>query len=772
MENVTNNMNIVIKDVADRIKALRELSGIPASELAKICGVTIDEYNELESGTKDFNFTFVYKCALTFGVDITDILKGSTPTLTEYSVVRKGKGLPIARRSGYVYQNMAPYFKDRHAEPFWVQIPFSEEDLKKEIHTNYHKGQEVSIILKGAALSKFGSKVEELHEGDVIYFDSMTPHGMVAIGGEPCEFFTVIINPEGSVDTSLTTIPAEQPTEDDGILCEGIESAAIDKFIDTKLNSKGVLKEITFNNENKFNFAFDIVDEIAKRNPDKLAMLHIDNDKTERRFSFDDMRRLSNQAANYFSSIGIKKGDRVMLVLKRHYQFWVSILALHKIGAITIPATNQLVCKDFEYRFTAAGVSAIVATADGDVANQVELAEKKAAITLKKIIVNREREGWALFDREIAWFKPEFERPTGEGESCGDDPILMFFTSGTTGYPKIASHSHKYGLGHYVTSKFWHNTDPDGLHFTISDTGWGKAMWGKFYGQWMCEAPIFTYDFDRFHAEDILPMFAKYGITTFCAPPTMYRFFIKEDLSKYDLSSIKYACTAGEALNPEVFRKFKEATGLEIKEGFGQTETTLTVANLVNMPIKLGSMGKPSPQYKVEILRPDGTACGIGETGEICINTQESTPCGLFLGYYNNPKLTEEAWHDGYYHTGDTAWRDEDGYFWYVGRVDDLIKSSGYRIGPFEIESVIMELPYVVECAVTAVPDEIRGQAVKATIVLTKGTEGTDELRKDIQDYVKKHTAPYKYPRVVEFVDELPKTISGKIRRAELRKRK
>ena len=346
--------------------------------------------------------------------------------------------------------------------------------------------------------------------------------------------------------------------------------------------------------------------------------------------------------------------------------------------------------------------------------------------------------------------------------------MLMFFTSGTTGYPKIAAHSYKYALGHYITAKYWHGVSENGLHFTISETGWGKALWGKLYGQWLCEGAVFTYDFDRFSASDILPMFAKYNITTFCAPPTMLRMMIKEDISKYDLSSIKHMTTAGEALNPEVYRQFEKATGLQIMEGFGQTELTLVIANLMGGSHKLGSMGKPTPLYDVDILDPAGNPLPDGETGEIVVKTSDKVPCGLFRGYYKNQEKTDEVWHDGYYHTGDTAWRDEDGFIWYVGRVDDVIKSSGDRIGPFEIESVIMELPYVLECGVCAAPDEVRGQVVKASIVLVKGTEPTDELKKEIQDYVKTHTAPYKYPRIVEFRDSLPKTISGKIQRNKL----
>jgi len=425
-----------------------------------------------------------------------------------------------------------------------------------------------------------------------------------------------------------------------------------------------------------------------------------------------------------------------------------------------------LVEKDYEYRFNAAGVSAIIATNDGDVPHQIELAEQNSPTLNLKVLVGGEREGWRNFDEEYPLFSAHFYR--NEDTPCGDDPMLMLFTSGTTGYPKIAAHSYKYALGHYITAKYWHGVTDDGLHFTISDTGWGKALWGKLYGQWLCEGAVFTYDFDRFSAADILPMFAKYQITTFCAPPTMLRMLIKEDISQYDLSSIRHMTTAGEALNPEVYLQFEKATGLQIMEGFGQTETTLSIANLMGGTHKLGSMGKPSPLYDMDIVDADGNSVADGEVGEIVVKTSDKVPCGLFLGYYRNEEATKEVYHDGYYHTGDTAWRDEDGFYWYVGRVDDVIKSSGYRIGPFEIESVIMELPYVLECGVSAAPDEVRGQVVKASIVLVKGTEPTEELKKEIQNYVKKRTAPYKYPRIVVFRDELPKTISGKIQRNKL----
>ena len=644
------------------------------------------------------------------------------------------------------------------SEPHWVKYEYDEKLQNKPIHQTTHSGQEFDYVLKGHLKVQIGSNIEVLHEGDSVYYNSSTPHGMIAVDGEDCLFLAVVIPGVEEKEEIVrdTLIPTRSTNK----------KYVSENFISCTESETGLLEKIEFKNEDKFNFAFDIVDKIAEKNPDKLAMLHVSNDKTERRFTFNDMKRSSNQTANYFKSLGIKKGDKVMLVLKRHYQFWFSMLALHKLGAVAIPATNQLQEHDFDYRFKVGEVSAIVCTADGDVARQVELAEKNYPSLKTKIIVGGEREGWHDFNNEYSLFSTHFHRT--EDSACGDDPMVMFFTSGTTGYPKLAIHSYKYALGHYITAKYWHGVSDDGLHFTISETGWGKALWGKLYGQWLCEGAVFTYDFDRFDASDILPMFKKYNITTFCAPPTMLRMMIKQDISKYDLSSVRHMTTAGEALNPEVYRQFEKATGLQIMEGFGQTETTLSVGNLIGGTHKVGSMGKPSPLYDIDIVDENGNSVPVGETGEIVIKTGEKRQCGLFLGYYKDKESTDKVWHDGCYHTGDTAWRDEDGFLWYVGRVDDVIKSSGYRIGPFEIESVIMELPYVLECGVSAVPDEVRGQVVKASIVLVKGTEGTEELKKEIQNYVKSHTAPYKYPRIVVFREDLPKTISGKIQRNQL----
>lgn len=767
---MSNSMNpeFKIREVAERIRAVRESVGLTSEEMAEKTGVSVYEYLAYEGGAKDFSFTFIYKFANATGVEITDLMEGESPKIYSYDITRKGGGLPIVRRKGMTYMRLAPKFRNKIGEPFMVTIPYVDENFRVP-HPHTHEGQELDIVVSGQLKVRIGDNEEILNEGDSIYYDSGEPHDEWAVGGKECKFYAVVfgVNQPHHALQNLDPVILSGVTNFD---LAKIENPVIDKFVKTETDEDGALKKISFMNEETFNFGFDIVDALAKKVPDKTALLYISEEMEERKFTFADIKKYSNMTANYFLSKGIKKGDKVMLVLKRHYQFWFSIIALHKIGAIVIPATNQLVQHDFTYRFKAADVKAIVCTADGDVAHQVDLAIEECGMNIKRIIANGERDGWDSFDKEMYSFSDVYERPTDpEKVSCGSEPMLMFFTSGTTGYPKIAMHNHKYALGHFITARYWHNVDPNGIHFTISDTGWGKALWGKLYGQWMSETCVFVYDFNRFDAHKILPMFKKYNITTFCAPPTMYRFFIKEDLSKYDLSSIKYATVAGEALNPEVYNQFLKATGVKLMEGFGQTETTLAIGNFVGMTAKPGSMGKPSVLYDIDIVDPDGNSVKTGETGEIVVRINEKVPCGLFMGYYNDEEKTKEVWHDGMYHTGDTAWRDEDGYFWYVGRVDDVIKSSGYRIGPFEIESVIMELPYVLECGVSAAPDPVRGQVVKASIVLTKGTVGTDELKKEIQDYVKKHTAPYKYPRIVEFRDELPKTISGKIRRVELK---
>ena len=535
-------------------------------------------------------------------------------------------------------------------------------------------------------------------------------------------------------------------------------------------------KNLEFIIPDHFNFAYDVMDEWAKEAPEKLALLWTNDEGAEIRTTFAQLKEQSDQAASYLQSLGIQKGDPVMLILKRRYEWWLCMLALCKLGAVVIPATHMLTKHDIVYRCTRADIKAIVCVDDEYVCKQVQAAMPECPTVKTLVAVNEAAQGKSnpvpegFHDWENEWRKtPKFQRP--EHINDNSDTMLMYFTSGTSGEPKMVAHDYLYAMGHLTTGVFWHNLHEGSLHLTVADTGWGKAVWGKFYGQWFAGATVFVFDHEKFNADTLLRQIEKYKVTSFCAPPTIYRFMIREDLSKYDLSSLEYCTTAGEALNPAVFDKFKEKTGIQMMEGFGQTETTMTLGTMPWMKPKPGSMGMPNAQYDIDLLRADGTSCEDGEKGEIVVRVGDRKPIGLFKEYYRDPELTKEAWHDGMYHTGDMAWRDEDGYYWFEGRIDDVIKSSGYRIGPFEVESALMTHPAVVECAITGVPDDIRGMVVKATVVLGKEwkDKAGDELVKELQQHVKRETAPYKYPRIVEFVDELPKTISGKIRRVEIR---
>jgi acetyl-CoA synthetase len=536
-------------------------------------------------------------------------------------------------------------------------------------------------------------------------------------------------------------------------------------------------KNLHFKIPENFNFAYDVMDILAEEQPEKLAILWTSERGEEVKTTFKEFKEQTDRTAAYLMSLGIGRGDKVMLILKRHYQWWLSMMALCKIGAIAIPATHMLTKQDIIYRNDSASVKAIICANDGYVTTQIQSAMPESPSVKLLVAVNSMSE----YDKPIPegfhdWHKEwinasEFKRP--ENVNSNEDTMLMYFTSGTSGEPKMVAHDYLYALGHLTTGVFWHNLKEHSLHLTVADTGWGKAVWGKLYGQWFAGAAVFVYDHEKFTAEKIMRQIEKYHITSFCAPPTIYRFIIREDFSKYDLSSLEWCTTAGEAMNPSVADKFKELTGITVYEGFGQTETTMTLGTFPWVKPRPGSMGKPNPQYDVRLLRPDGTECEDGEKGEICILIGDEKPLGLFKGYYRDEEKTKEAWHDGVYHTGDMAWRDEDSYFWFVGRTDDVIKSSGYRIGPFEVENALMLHPAVVECAITGVPDPIRGMVVKATVVLSDEykDKASDDLVKELQNHVKRETAPYKYPRIIEFVDELPKTISGKIRRVEIRQK-
>ncbi len=574
-----------------------------------------------------------------------------------------------------------------------------------------------------------------------------------------------------------------------------------ERFVKETYSENGQLQSFEVIAPDTFNFGYDVVDDIALNDPNRRAMVWANPEGEEHFFSFADMKKWSDKTANFLAAQGIKKGDYVLVILRRHYQFWFVATALCKLGAIMVPATFMLKEHDLEYRLNAGQISSVICTNVGYIANVVDAVIEKCPTVKSRILVNGAgggltpvnengkmiipdgaalgaalsgpdkvcaapacREGWIDFNTGVREASEDFTRVT----TSIKDPMLMYFSSGTTGEPKMVLHCGEYAVAHLMTAKHWHNVVPDGLHFTIADTGWGKAVWGKYYGQWLMEAAVLTYDYDRFDADELLKLIARYGVTTMCCPPTMYRMFSQVDIDQYDFSSLVYSTTAGEALNPDLFDFWKAHTGLTIYEGFGQTETPLTIANLKGSTPRSGSMGKPVPMYNTRILDDEGNFCKVGQTGEICIDVSQGAP-GIMLEYYRNPEKTAEAIHDGWYHTGDTAWCDEDGYYWYVGRNDDVIKSSGYRIGPFEIESVMLEHEAVKECAVTGVPDPLRGKAVKATVVLHAGFTGTAALTKELQTWVKQKTAPYKYPRIVEYVDELPKTVNGKIRRAAIR---
>jgi len=754
MDISSTNSKLRLAEVATRIREMRSVTGYSVQQMAALTGLSREQYEKYESGSEDLPFSFIYSCARAFNMELTELLEGNNARLSSYTITRRGKGQLTTKEDGIEISNMAPLFRKKVAEPYWVTYEYSEDLQNKPIHTSTHNGQEFDLVVSGQLKVKIGDHVTVLDEGDSIYYDSSTPHGMIATGGKDCTFCAVIL-------------PGEKPEYDESEVAGTLapdaltEPLAIEDYVSVKTNLQGVPESVTFSNIENYNFAFDTVDRIAESQPGKVAMVYVGDDFYEKKITFSQLKRASNRCANYFTSLGIKKGDHVMLILKRHWQFWYAILGLHKIGAVAVPATTQLKEHDLDFRFRKGNITAILCTADGDISAEVDAAASGLDRPMEKIIVHGRREGWRSFEKEFKMYSTEYDRRTSN--AGGDDPMLMLFTSGTTGYPRLVSHSYKYALGHYITARYWHGVDPDGLHFTISETGWGKSLWGKLYGQWMCEGAILVYDFNRFHAAEVLRLIAKYKVTSLCAPPTMYRMLLQEDFGKYDLSSLKEATTAGEALNAEAFYRFEHETGLKIRQGFGQTETTLCIGTLRGMAIKEGSMGKPLPNYDIDIMDHDGNICDSGQSGEIVIKISGGHPCGLTLGYHDDPVENAEKFHDGYYHTGDCAWKDEDGYYRYIGRIDDVIKSSGYRIGPFEIEDVILKLPYVLECGVSAAADPVRGQVVKASIVLKPGNVGTDELKKEIQEYVKTNTAPYKYPRIIEFKDSLPKTISGKV---------
>ena len=752
-----------LRQIGMRVREVRVQANLTEESMALKLGVTPQEYRAFENGTEEAPFSFYYRISELFGIDISSIISGFESHLSFYTVTRRGEGFSLERRHGFSYLHQAIHMRDRVGEPFIITAPY--EGGNPEMIYSTHPGQEFILILEGSLLVRLKDKQEVLHQGDTLYFEGCYPHALTAVTEAGCKFLSIVMHKEGRDICAGSMVSGESKSKED--LSED-RPLLYQKFMTEVRDEESNLVKVDFHVPENFNFAYDVLDHMAEHYPEKLAMKFVANDKSCRDFTFRDLSENSASAANLFYSLGLRKGDRVMLITRRHYQFWYLLNAFHKLGAVVIPSPVQLQGHDIEYRVNKAQVKCVVCTAGDGVCDCVDSVADKLPSLKWKLTVNGTRDSWMDFDAMYGNFSPVFPRNPSLKST---DPMLIFFSSGTTGYPKMVEHDYTYPLGHIMTARHWHKVVPSGLHFTVADTGWGKALWGKIYGQWLCESAVFTYDFDRFHAADLLPMFKQYGITTFCAPPTIFRFLVKEDLSQYDFSTLKHVTTAGEAMPPEVSDAFRRASGLIPHEGFGQTETAMSIGTFDTVKPRSGSMGKANPQYDVVLLDPEGKEVPVGETGEICIRAERSSghPLGLFTRYVDNEEDTSSVWHDGFYHTGDQAWKDEDGYFWYVGRADDIIKTSGYRVGPFEVESVIMEMPCVLECAVTGVPDPVRGKIVKASIVLVRGMEGSEDLKKEIQEYVKTHTAPYKYPRVIEFMKELPKTVNGKIRRAALR---
>ncbi len=749
------------KQIGMRVRELRISKEYTEEQMAEILGISTEDYHAYETGEKPAPFIVYYNMAEKFGLDISTIMSGESPNLRLYTVTRFGEGCPYSRRPDFSYLHQAFHMRDRVGEPFIVTAPYK---ASEPMQYSEHQGQEFLLILKGTLKVLIENREEILHEGDSMYLAGGTRHAMAAWDGKPCRFLSLVMHSEkdSQKPERFAQIPAEKPAP-----AKTGKKLLYQEFMTEEFAPDGTVKNVRFHAPENFNFAFDVVDHLAQKCPDKVALRFVSNEKVCHDYTFKDISENSSRTANMLLSLGVRKGDRVLLVLKRHYQFWFIQNALHKIGAVSVLASCQMTAHDYEYRIQRANVKFAICSAEERVTGEIDAACKNCPNAVVKLSVNGTRPGWLDYDALYPNFPASFARPEGRKIT---DPLLIFFSSGTTGYPKMVLHDHSYPLGHIMTARYWHRVNPDGFHFTVADTGWAKAMWGKLYGQWLCEAGVFVFDFERFHAADLLPMFKQYGITTFCAPPTIFRFMVKEDLSSYDFSTLEHVSTAGEAMPPEVSECFARISGHLPHEGFGQSESTVMIGTLTGVKPRPGSMGKVNPQYHVELLDADGKPVPMGDTGEICVKgTMEHHPYGLVREYVDAPDDNAKTWRDGYYHTGDLAWMDEDGYFWYVGRADDIIKTSGYRVGPFEVESVLMELPYILECAVTGVDDEVRGKVVKATIVLVKGKQGSDELKKEIQEYVKTHTAPYKYPRVVEFVAELPKTASGKIRRAAIR---
>ncbi len=756
---VPNSKEVQSAEVIKRIRSIRRYHNYSYDYMAKALDITSQEYQAYENCEKEAPYAFLYTCAQIFSMDVNELIEGSAPDQNISAVTRAGEGLITKNVQGTVVRNLASRFRNRLAEPLLVTAAYYPQNEDAPIPLTRHTGQEYDYVLEGHLKVQVGDDIEVLGPGDTIYFDSTLPHGMVAVEGAECKYLATMITPDD--ESYLAAHPASDSDDEDQ---EDFHPWM--DFIIPRVSEEGYPEAINYRNIKHFNFAFDVVDALADTYPEKLALIHIDSEMRERRFTFKDIKKMSGRAANYLSSIGIKKGDRVLLSVKRSWQFWIIMTALCKIGATVVASTHLVSSKDLAYRFHNARINAVICVNEDRLIKNIDSAALLYGKHLTKVSINGAVKGWHDFDREYDKMSARFLRSMDTAQ--GSEPMLMFLQSYSYGMAKPVCFDYTYPLAAFFTSKYWNHLNADDVSLALSDTAWEKAYWMKLYGPWLCESTVFAYDFKTLRPKDLFRFINEYKISSFTAPASMYRALLNEDLSMLKNSPLKTVCTVGDNLEPEIFNRFREITGLSIRAGYGLAETSLLIGAYDGVEPKAGSVGRANPAYEIHLLDSEYREVDTDEPGEICVSLRNGTPVGLMKEIYNDEARTKKLTEGGYFHTGTLAWKDEEGYFWAIGRIDDVIECFGYRIGPEEVESTILELPYVVECGVSAVPDEVCTQIVKASIVLTPDKEPTEELKSDIQNYVKENTASYRYPRIVEFRTELPKDANGVVIRSKL----
>ncbi len=756
---VPNSKEVQSAEVIKRIRSIRKYHNYSYDYMAKALDITPQEYQAYENCEKEAPYAFLYTCAQIFSMDVNELIEGSAPDQNISTITRSGEGLITKNVQGTVVRNLASRFRNRLAEPLLVTAAYFPQNDDAPIPLVRHTGQEYDYVLEGHLKVQVGDQIEVLGPGDTIYFDSTLPHGLVAVEGADCKYLATMITPD---DEALPSSHAASDEDD----ADQEEFHPWMDFIIPRVSETGEPEAISYRNHKHFNFAFDIVDALADTYPNKTALIHIDSEMHERRYTFKDMKKMSGRAANYLTSIGISKGDRVLLTVKRSWQFWIIMTALMKIGAVIVPSTHFASPKDLAYRFHNARITAVICVNEGRITKNIEAAAIRYGRNLIKVSVNGSIKGWHDFDREYDKMSARFLRSMDTPQ--GTDPMIMFMQSYSYGMAKPVVFDYTYPLASFFSARYWNRLEPDDVSLSLSDTAWDKAYWSKLFGPWLCESTVLAYDFKTFRPKDLFKLITDYKISCFTAPASMYRALLNEDLSILRDSSLKTVCTVGDNLEPEIFNRFREMTGLSIMAGFSQTETSLLIGTYAGVEPRAGSIGRANPSYEIHLLDSEYKEVDTDEPGEICVSLRNGTPIGLMKEVYYDPERTAELTKGGYLHTGTLAWKDEEGYFWNIGRIDDVIECFGYRIGPEEVESTILELPYVVECGVSSVPDDVCSQIVKASVVLTPDKEPTEDLKTAIQDYVKENTASYRYPRIVEFRTELPKDADGVVIRSKL----